>query len=119
MPGNNAEFANENFNADDFVKKLVKERVAGSELLEYKKQLQKDKEDVSGGLKKKIFENYTQFIETAREISREFPLFLAIFLTSILFIICFRSRIRNVSTFSYSRRPTKFNRTNSRRNFTG
>lgn len=66
------EFANENFNADDYVKRLVKERVAGSELSDYKKQLQKEKEDVSFGLKKKVFENYTQFIETAREISREF-----------------------------------------------
>lgn len=88
MPGN-IEFANENFNADDYVKRLVKERVAGSELSEYKKQLQKEKEDVSVktsfiqsdnifdnlqisyGLKKKVFENYTQFIETAREISRK------------------------------------------------
>lgn len=70
MPGT-AEFANENFNADDYVKRLVKERVAGSELESYKKQLQKDKENVSAGLKKKVFENYTQFIETAREISRK------------------------------------------------
>lgn len=65
------EFATENFNADDYVKRLVKERVAGSELSEYKKQLQKEKEEISLGLKKKVFENYTQFIETAREISRE------------------------------------------------
>lgn len=66
------EFANENFNAEDYVKRLVKERVAGSELSDYKKHLQKDKEDISVSLKKKVFENYTQFIETAREISREF-----------------------------------------------
>lgn len=71
MPGN-SEFENENFNSDDYVKRLVKERVAGSELSDFKKQLQKEKEDVSLGLKKKVFENYTQFIETAREISREF-----------------------------------------------
>lgn len=70
MPGNQ-EFANENFNADDYVKRLVKERVAGSELSDFKKQLQKEKEDVSQGLKKKVFENYSQFIETAREISRK------------------------------------------------
>lgn len=72
MPGN-IEFANENFNSDDYVKRLVKERVAGSELSDYKKQLQKEKEDISVGLKKKVFENYTQFIETAREISRKLP----------------------------------------------
>lgn len=71
MPGN-AEFANENFNVDDYVKRLVKERVAGSELSDYKKQLQKEKEEISVGLKKKVFENYNQFIETAREISRKF-----------------------------------------------
>lgn len=65
------EFANENFNAEDYVKRLVKERVAGSELSDYKKHLQKDKEDISVSLKKKVFENYTQFIETAREISRK------------------------------------------------
>lgn len=70
MPGT-AEFANENFNSDDYVKRLVKERVAGSELESYKKQLQKEKEEISVGLKKKVFENYTQFIETAREISRK------------------------------------------------
>lgn len=70
MPGN-LEFANENFNADDYVKRLVKERVAGSELSDYKKELQKEKENISVGLKKKVFENYFQFIETAREISRK------------------------------------------------
>lgn len=70
MPGSQ-EFANDGFNADDYVKRLVKERVTGSELSDYKKQLQKEKEDVSLGLKKKVFENYTQFIETAREISRK------------------------------------------------
>lgn len=43
MPGN-LEFASENFNADDYVKRLVRERVAGSELSDYKKQLQKEKE---------------------------------------------------------------------------
>jgi hypothetical protein len=49
----------------------VKERVAGSELSDYKKQLQGKKEKISTNLKKKVFENYTQFIETAREISRK------------------------------------------------
>lgn len=62
----------ESFNADDYVKRLVKERVAGSELSDYKKQLQKEKEEISVSLKKKVFENYGQFIETAREISRKF-----------------------------------------------
>lgn len=64
-------FTNEKFNADDYVKHLVKEMVAGSELSEFKKQLLVEKDSVSGSLKKKVFENYSQFIETAREISRK------------------------------------------------
>lgn len=67
----NMDFASEIFNSDDFVKRLVKERIAGSELSENKRELLKEKESVSSDLKKKIFENYKQFIETAREISRE------------------------------------------------
>ncbi|XP_070493868.1 exocyst complex component 8 [Chironomus tepperi] len=62
-------FASEKFNGDDYVKHLVKEMVAGSELSEFRKQLTTEKEGVSNILKKKVFENYSQFIETAREIS--------------------------------------------------
>lgn len=65
------EFGSESFNTDDYVRRLVKERVAGSELSENKRELLQEKESVSSELKKKIFENYKQFIETAREISRK------------------------------------------------
>lgn len=65
------EFSTEKFNGDDYVKHLVKEMVAGSELSEFRKQLTTEKEGVSNLLKKKVFENYSQFIETAREISRK------------------------------------------------
>ena len=71
MPGR-AEFASENFNADEYVKRIAKERVAGSELSEHKKQLQKEKEEISLCLKKKIFENFQSFIDTSREISRKY-----------------------------------------------
>ena len=69
-------FASEKFNGDDYVKHLVKEMVAGSELSEFRKQLTTEKEGVSNLLKKKVFENYSQFIETAREISRKLHLSL-------------------------------------------
>lgn len=62
-------FKSEKFNADDYVKHLVKEMVAGSELSEFRKQLTNEKEGVSVLLKRKVFENYTQFVETAKEIS--------------------------------------------------
>lgn len=68
-------FANERFNGDEFVKHLVKEMVAGSELNECRKQLVSEKVGVSNLLKKKVFENYSQFIETAREISRKYHSF--------------------------------------------
>lgn len=64
------EFGSETFNTDDYVRRLVKDRIAGSELSEDKRELLQQKESVSTELKKKIFENYKQFIETAREISR-------------------------------------------------
>lgn len=73
-------FAGEKFNGDEYVKHLVKEMVAGSELSEFRKQLTTEKEGVSNLLKKKVFENYSQFIETAREISRKL-------FNSLLFVV--------------------------------
>lgn len=61
-------FASEKFNADDYVKNLVKEVVAGTELNDVRKQLIGEKEGVSSLLKKSVFENYVQFIDTAHEI---------------------------------------------------
>jgi exocyst complex component 8 len=51
------------------VKHLVKEMVAGSELNEFKSTLLQEKQKTKEALKEKVFENYSQFIETAREIS--------------------------------------------------
>jgi exocyst complex component 8 len=62
-------FANENFNTEEYVKHLVKEMVAGSELNEFKSTLLQEKQKTKEALKEKVFENYSQFIETAREIS--------------------------------------------------
>lgn len=69
------EFGSETFNTDDYVRRLVKDRVTGSELSENKSELMQEKESVSSDLKKKIFENYKQFIETAREISRQYNIY--------------------------------------------
>lgn len=69
-----SEFGSESFNPDDYVRRLVRERIAGSELSENKSELMQEKESVSTDLKKKIFENYKQFIETAREISRQYKI---------------------------------------------
>jgi exocyst complex component 8 len=62
-------FANENVNTEEYVKHLVKEMVAGSELNEFKSTLLQEKQKTKEALKEKVFENYSQFIETAREIS--------------------------------------------------
>lgn len=61
----------EKFNSDEYVKHLVKEMVAGNELSEFRKKLIAQKESVSVLLKHEILKNYTEFIETAREISRK------------------------------------------------
>jgi hypothetical protein len=77
-------FAGEKFNGDDYVKHLVKEMVAGSELSEFRKELTSGKEKVSNLLKKKVFENYSQFIETAREISRKSHVFQLVIIDNIV-----------------------------------
>lgn len=94
------EFERDDFNSEDYVKRLVKERVAGSELSDYKKQLQGKKEKISTNLKKKVFENYTQFIETAREISRKLLTLLTI-LEKSLKTNYYRSGIGNVSAVAH------------------
>lgn len=71
-------FEKPDFKPDGFVKELVQECVGGPELMQRKAKLQTISESVSSSLKKHVFENYMQFIETAREISREYP-FLSLF----------------------------------------
>jgi hypothetical protein len=65
-------FERENFKPEEFVKELVQECVAGSELQQRKTKLENLNLNVSNSLKRHVFTNYLQFIDTAREISREY-----------------------------------------------
>lgn len=50
-------------------KLLVKECVGGPDLLKRKKEIQAYSEQTSATLKKSVYANYMEFIETAKEIS--------------------------------------------------
>lgn len=52
------------------VKELVQDCVGGPELQQTKAKIQSHSDTVSSTLKKHVYENYMQFIETAKEISR-------------------------------------------------
>lgn len=54
------------------VKELVNECVGGSELQQRKAKIQSFSDQTSSKLKKHVYDNYMQFIETAKEISRKF-----------------------------------------------
>lgn len=53
------------------VKELVQDCVGGPELQQTKAKIQSHSDTVSSTLKKHVYENYMQFIETAKEISRK------------------------------------------------
>lgn len=53
------------------VKELVQECVGGAELQQQKSKIQTFTEQTSSSLKRHVYANYMQFIETAKEISRE------------------------------------------------
>jgi len=53
------------------VKKLVQECVGGTELQQRKAKIQGISDQTSAQLKKHVYANYMQFIETAKEISRK------------------------------------------------
>lgn len=53
------------------VKELVNECVGGSELQQRKAKIQTYSDQTSSKLKKHVYDNYMQFIETAKEISRK------------------------------------------------
>lgn len=57
----------ENLSLD--VKELVQEAVGGPELQHCKVKVQNLSDQVSSSLKKHVYENYMQFIDTAKEIS--------------------------------------------------
>ncbi|XP_050083794.1 exocyst complex component 8 [Anopheles aquasalis] len=70
MPeANTAMFEKDNFNAEKYVKNLVQDCVGGPELLQTKQKIQGLSDTVSSTLKKHVYQNYMQFIETAKEIS--------------------------------------------------
>lgn len=53
-------------------KQLVKECVGGADLQLRKKEIQVYSDQTSATLKKSVYANYMQFIETAKEISRKY-----------------------------------------------
>nr|XP_019542955.2 exocyst complex component 8 [Aedes albopictus] len=64
-----AVFEKDSFNAEKYVKELVQDCVGGPELQQTKAKIQSHSDTVSSTLKKHVYENYMQFIETAKEIS--------------------------------------------------
>lgn len=54
------------------VKESVRECVGGAELHRRKQQIQTFSDQTSSALKKHVYANYMQFIETAKEISRKY-----------------------------------------------
>ncbi|KAM7364087.1 exocyst complex component Exo84 [Cochliomyia hominivorax] len=63
------EFDNNNFNVEKYTKLLVKECVGGPDLQKKKKDIQAYSDQTSAFLKRSVYANYMQFIETAKEIS--------------------------------------------------
>lgn len=57
------------YNSD--VKEAVQECVGGAELHKRKQQIQSYSDQTASALKKHVYANYMQFIETAKEISRK------------------------------------------------
>ncbi|XP_061400300.1 exocyst complex component 8 [Musca vetustissima] len=62
-------FDNPNFSVEKYTKQLVKECVGGPDLQKKKKEIQSYSDKTSATLKKSVYANYMQFIETAKEIS--------------------------------------------------
>lgn len=54
------------------VKELVIECVGGNELQQRRTKIQTYSDQTASKLKKHVYDNYMQFIETAKEISRKF-----------------------------------------------
>ncbi|CAD7093646.1 unnamed protein product [Hermetia illucens] len=63
------EFDRKDFRTDKYVKELVQECVGGSELQQRKSKIHSYYDQTSSALKKHVYANYMQFIETAKEIS--------------------------------------------------
>lgn len=57
------------FNPDKYVRGLSQNCVGGPELVRLRNKIQNLSEETSGNLKKNVYQNYMQFIDTAKEIS--------------------------------------------------
>ncbi|KAK5645988.1 hypothetical protein RI129_004452 [Pyrocoelia pectoralis] len=57
------------FNSDKYVRELSQNCIGGPELVRLRNKVQTLSEETSGQLKKNVYQNYIQFIETAKEIS--------------------------------------------------
>ncbi|XP_063224214.1 exocyst complex component 8 [Bacillus rossius redtenbacheri] len=57
------------FNAEKFVKELSQRCVGGQELQQQRMKIQSLADETNAALKKNVYQNYMQFIETAKEIS--------------------------------------------------
>lgn len=66
---NMEKFAVPEFVADRYVKELTKSCVGGEDLKQQKEKIQTLSEETANALKKNVYENYMQFIETATEIT--------------------------------------------------
>ncbi|CAH2052137.1 unnamed protein product, partial [Iphiclides podalirius] len=66
---NMEKFAVPEFIPDRYVKDLAKSCVGGEELQQQKEKIQNLADETASALKKNVYENYMQFIETATEIS--------------------------------------------------
>uniref|UniRef100_A0A0K8TTL2 Exocyst complex component 8 n=1 Tax=Tabanus bromius TaxID=304241 RepID=A0A0K8TTL2_TABBR len=64
-----AEFDKKDFRVDKYVKDMVQECVGGTELQQRKAEIQAYSDQTSSSLKKHVYANYMQFIETAKEVS--------------------------------------------------
>lgn len=66
---NMEKFARPDFVPERYVKELTKSCVGGEELTQQKEKIETLAEETASALKKNVYENYMQFIETASEIS--------------------------------------------------
>lgn len=63
---------------------MVQDCVGGPELQQTKAKIQSHSDTVSSTLKKHVYENYMQFIETAKEISRELVFRIFLFFVDLI-----------------------------------
>ncbi|KAG5870032.1 hypothetical protein JTB14_026613 [Gonioctena quinquepunctata] len=61
--------SSEDFKPEKYVRDLSQNYVGGSELQSLRKKIQLLSEETSNNLKKNVYQNYVQFIDTAKEIS--------------------------------------------------